>query len=116
MRPQSPHNLPRGSLTHILVNPLNLDDTAFNAWLDRLVEARRNRINNMPRPYRKFRKPYNQKGSETTNLKKPTLRQGVKPAYEIEVDAIMNTFRCTYEDVEEANNMYNLDVEECNLA
>ena len=116
MRPQAAHNLPRGSLTHILVNPLNLDDTAFNAWLDRLVEARRNRINNMPRPYRKFRKPYNQEGSETTNPKKPTLRQGVKPAYEIEVDAIMNTFRCTYEDVEEANDMYNLDVEECSLA
>ena len=37
-RPQSAHNLPRGSLTHILVNPLNLDDTAFNAWLDRLVD------------------------------------------------------------------------------
>ena len=42
MRPQSAHNLPRGSLTHILVNPLNLDDTAFNAWLDRLVENSEN--------------------------------------------------------------------------
>ena len=32
--------LPRGSYTHILVNPMQLSDTEFTAWMDRLVEAR----------------------------------------------------------------------------
>ena len=50
--------LPRGSYTHILVNPMQLSDTEFTAWMDRLVEARRNRQENKPRPYRQFRKPY----------------------------------------------------------
>ena len=32
--------LPRGSYTHILVNPTQLSDTEFTAWMDKLVEAR----------------------------------------------------------------------------
>ena len=31
--------LPRGSYTHILVNPTHLSDVEFTAWMDRLVEA-----------------------------------------------------------------------------
>ena len=33
----------RGSFTQIMVNPMQLQDHEFTAWLDRLVEARRNR-------------------------------------------------------------------------
>ena len=53
--------LPRGSYTQIMVNLTQLSDTEFTAWMDRLVEARRNRQENKPRPYRQFRKPFFQK-------------------------------------------------------
>ena len=33
----------RGSFTQIMVNPMELEDHEFTAWLDRLVEARKNR-------------------------------------------------------------------------
>ena len=39
-RNEDSRQLPRGSYTHILVNPTQLSDTEFTAWLDRLVEAR----------------------------------------------------------------------------
>ena len=42
-RNEDNRQLPRGSYTHILVNPTQLSDTEFTAWMDRLVEARRNR-------------------------------------------------------------------------
>ena len=32
-----------GSFTQIMVNPMQLQDHEFTAWLDRLVEARKNR-------------------------------------------------------------------------
>ena len=32
-----------GSFTQIMINPMQLEDHEFTAWLDRLVEARRNR-------------------------------------------------------------------------
>ena len=32
----------RGSFTQIMVNPMKLQDHKFTAWLDRLVEARKN--------------------------------------------------------------------------
>ena len=32
----------RGSFTQIMVNPMQLEDHEFTAWLDRLVEARKN--------------------------------------------------------------------------
>ena len=43
MRNEDNRQLPRGSYTHILVNPTQLSDAEFTAWMDRLVEARRNR-------------------------------------------------------------------------
>ena len=49
----------RGSFTQIMVNPMQLQDHEFTAWLDRLVEARKNRQERRQRPYRNFRKPYN---------------------------------------------------------
>ena len=42
--------LPRGSYTQIMVNPTQLSDREFAAWMERLVEARRNRQENKPRP------------------------------------------------------------------
>ena len=50
--------IPR-SFTQIMVNPMQLQDHEFTAWLDRLVEARKNRQEKRQRPYRNFRKPYN---------------------------------------------------------
>ena len=38
---------------------MQLQDHEFTAWLDRLVEARKNRQERRQRPYRNFRKPYN---------------------------------------------------------
>ena len=35
-------SLLRGSFTQIMVNPMQLQDHDFTAWLDRLVEARKN--------------------------------------------------------------------------
>ena len=110
------HNLPRGSLTHILVNPLNLDDAAFNAWMERLVEARRNRLNKVARPYREHRQPYHKNNDQNNGNRKPNLRQAVQPVQEIDTAPIIDMFRCTYEDIEEAIDLYNLDVEECQSA
>ena len=53
--------LPRDSYTQIMVNPTQLSDAEFTAWMDRLVEARRNRQENKAKPYRQFRKPFFQK-------------------------------------------------------
>ena len=39
-RNEDNRQLPRGSYTHILVNPTQLLDAEFTAWMDRLVEAR----------------------------------------------------------------------------
>ena len=50
----------RGSFTQIMVNPMQLQDHEFIAWLDRLVEARKNRQEKRQQPYRNFRKPYNE--------------------------------------------------------
>ena len=55
----------RGSYTQILVNPTQLSDKEFPAWIERLVEARRNRQENKPRPYSQFRKPFLQRKGET---------------------------------------------------
>ena len=51
---QASNQLPRGSYTQIMVNPTQLSDKEFVAWMDRLVEARRNRQNNKPHPYTQF--------------------------------------------------------------
>ena len=60
LRTQNEENrqLPRGFYTHILINPTQLTDTELTAWMDRLVQARRNRQENKPRPYKRFRKPF----------------------------------------------------------
>ena len=63
----------RGSFTQIMVNPIQLQDHKFTAWLDRLVEARKNRQERRQRPYRNFRKPYNDGKQNGDTGSKPPL-------------------------------------------
>ena len=110
-------NAIRGSYTQILVNPMQLQDHEFTAWLERLVEARKNRQENKTRPYRNYRKPYNQDSTKGDgSWRKPQLRNKMTPAQELDVHQIMEVYQCHYDDVVEAVDMYNLDVEECRSA
>ena len=107
----------RSSYTQILVNPMQLQEHEFTAWLERLVEARKNRQEKRSHPYRNYRQPYNEeKLSSDNRWQKPQLRQKIKPAQELDVQQIMDTYQCQYDDVIEAVDMYNLDVDECRSA
>ena len=106
----------RGSFTQIMVNPMQLQDHEFTAWLDRLVEARKNRQEKRQRPYRNFRKPYNESKQNGDTASRPPLHNRIKPAQELEIQQIMDNFNCEYDDVVEAVDLYNLDVEECMTA
>ena len=106
----------RGSFTQIMVNLMQLQDHEFTAWLDRLVEARKNRQEKRQRPYRNFRKPYNDGRQNGDTGSKPPLRNQIKPAQELEIQQIMDNFNCEYDDVVAAVDLYNLDVEECMTA
>ena len=111
----------RGGYTQIVVNPKQLEDEAFTAWIQRLTKARRNRENRVQRPYRNFHKPYNNKyeplkESGKDKYVKYQIKQKFKPVAEIEVQPIMDTYRCTYEDVGEAIDLFNPDFKECNQA
>ena len=107
----------RGSYTQILVNPMQLQDHEFTAWLERLVEARKNRQENKARPYRSYHKPYIQDNTTGDgSWRKPQLRNKMTPAQELDVHQIMEVYHCQYDDVVEAVDMYNLDVEECRSA
>ena len=103
----------RGSFTQIMLNPMQLKDHEFTAWLDRLVEARKNRQERRQRPYRNFRKPYNDGKQNGDTGSRPPLHNRIKPAQELEIQQIMDNFNCEYDDVVEAVDLYNLDVEEC---
>ena len=92
---------------------MQLQDHEFTAWLDRLVEARKNRQEKRQRPYRNFRKPYNEGRQNGDTGSRPSLRNRIKPAQELEIQQIMDNFNCEYDDVVEAVDLYNLDVEEC---
>ena len=96
-----------------MVNPVQLTDTEFTNWMEKLVEARKNRQERKPRPYRNFRKPYN---SDQSEYKKPQLKNKLQPAQELDVQSIMTTFNCEYDDVVEAVDLYNMDVEESQSA
>ena len=111
----------KGGYTQIVVNPMQLEDEAFTTWMQRLTEARRNRENRVQRPYRNFRKPYNEryelsKESGKDRYREYQIKQKFKTVAEIEVQPIMDMYRYTYEDVEEAIDLFNLDFEECNQA
>ena len=105
-----------GSFTQIMVNPMQLQDHEFTAWLDRLVEARKNRQERRQWPYRNFRKPYNDGKQNGDTGSKPPLCNRIKLAQELEIQQIMDNFNCEYDDVVKAVDLYNLDVEECTTA
>ena len=74
--------------------------------------SRRNRQDKKQHQYRTFRKLYNitrQPGGNKWN--KPQLHNKIKPAQELEVQQIMDNFNCHYDDVVEAVDLYNLDIE-----
>ena len=106
----------RGSFMQIMMNPMQLQDHEFTAWLDRLVEARKNRQEKRQWPYRNFRKPYKDGKQNGDTGSRPLLRNLIKPAQELEIQQIMDNFNCEYDDVVEAVDLYNLDVEECMTA
>ena len=106
----------RGSFTQIMVNPMQLQDHEFRAWLDRLVEARKNQQERQQQPYRNFRKPYNDGRQNGDTGSKPPLQNRIKPAPELKVQQIMDSFNCEYDDVVEAVDLFNLYVEECATA
>ena len=100
---------------------MQLEYEAFTTWMQTLTEARKNRENRVQRPYQNFCKPYNNryepsKESGMDRYEKYQIKQKFKPAAEIEIQPIIETYRCTYEDVEEAIDLFNLDFEECNQA
>ena len=103
----------RGSYTHIMVNPMQLSDVEFTNWMEKLVEAIKKRQEKRPRPYRNFRKPYN---NDRIEQKKPVLKNRLQPAQELDVQTIMTSFNCKYDDVGEAVDLYNMDVDECRTA
>ena len=80
------------------------------------MEVRRNRQENKPRPYRHFRKSYSQNRRETGETTQERLKNKLKPAEELNTDELMSHMRCELVDIEEAVDMYNLDVEECRSA
>ena len=117
MQSEVNRQLPRGSYTQIMVSPTQLLDKEFAAWMERLVEARRNRQENRPRPYSQFRKPFLQRRSESEETQQQQeLKQKLKPAKELNTEELITHMRCEYADIEEAVEMYNLDIEECRSA
>ena len=117
MQSEENRQFPRGSYTQIMVNPTQLSDQEFAAWMERLVEARRNKQENKPRPYRQFRKPFLQRRGEGKEVQwQQELKQKLKQAKELNTEELITHMRCEYIDIEEAVEMYNLDVEECRSA
>ena len=96
-----------------MVNPMQLQDHEFMAWLDRLVEARRNRQENDNVCIELIVDLTMQLGERWN---KPQLRNKIKSAQELEVQQIMDNFNCQYDDVVEAVDLYNFDIEECMTA
>ena len=116
-----PAAVAREGYTQIVVNAMQLEDKAFTIWMQRLTEATKNRENRVQRPYRNFRKPNNDryepsKKSGKERYGKYQIKQKFKPVAEIKVQPIMDTYRSTYEDIEEAIDLFSLDCEECNQA
>ena len=103
------HAALRNAYTQVLVNPIQLSDDEFVAWMSRIVDARRLRLEKKPHPYRDYRKELKQPTEEGTKL-----TNKLKPAEELNVKQITKQFKCTSEDVEEAVEMYNMDVDDYN--
>ena len=102
----------RGSYTQITVNPMQLSKTEFTNWIEKLLEVRKKRQERKPRPCRNFRKPYNSDADQ----RKPALRNKLQAAPELDVQSIMTSFNCEYDDIVEAVDLYNMDMEESQTA
>ena len=103
----------KGSYTQIMVNPMQLSEHEFINWMEKLMEVRKNRQERKERPYRSYRKPYNMTDQGT---RRPQLRNRLRPAQEMDVQNIMTAYNCNYDDVVEAVDLYNLDVEDSQTA
>ena len=103
----------KGSYTEIMVNPTQLSEHEFTNWMEKLMEARRNRQDRKERPYRAYRKPYN---TAEQGPRCPQLRNKLCPAQDLDVQNIMTAYNCNYDDVGEAVDLYNLDVEDSQAA
>ena len=66
-----------------------------------MVETRRNRQANRPRPYSQFRKPFIQKGNENEKPQQQELKQKLKSAEELNTEELITHMRCEYADIEE---------------
>ena len=49
----------KGSYTQIMVNPTQLSEHEFTNWMEKLMEACKNRQERKEHPYRSYRKLYN---------------------------------------------------------
>ena len=77
------------------------------------MEARKNQQDRRERPYRAYRKQYNATEHEPRRLQ---LRNKLHPAQELDIQNIMKAYNCSYDDVVEAVDLYNLDVEDSQTA
>ena len=102
----------KGSYTQIMVNPTQLSEHEFTNWMEKLMEAQKNRQERKKRPYHSYRKPYNsEQGS-----RQPQLRNRLRPEQEMDIQNIMTAYNCNYDDVVEAVDLYNLDMEDSQTA
>ena len=99
----------KGSYTQIMVNPTQLSEHKFTNWMEKLMEAWKNRQDTRERPYRAYRKLYN---TTEQGPKCPQLRNKLRPAQDLDVQNIMTAYNYNYDDVVEAIDLYNLDVED----
>ena len=49
-------------------------------------------------------------------IRRPQLRNKLQPAQEFDVQNIMTAYNCNYDDVIEVVDLYNLDVEDSQVA
>ena len=99
----------KGSYTQIMINPTQLSEHEFTNWMEKLMEAHKNRQERKERSYQSYRKP--EQGTRC-----PQLRNRLRPAQELDVQNIMMAYNCNYDDVVEAVDLYNLDVEDSQTA
>ena len=61
----------KGSYTQNMVNPTQLSKYEFTNWMEKLMEAHKNRQERKEHPYRAYRKPYNatEQGSRRPQLR-----------------------------------------------
>ena len=95
-----------------MVNPTQLNEHEFTNWVEKLMEARRNRQERREHPYHSYRKPYNSEQGQ----RRPQLKNRLHPVQEMDVQNIMMAYNCNYDDVVEAVDLYNLDVEDSQTA